>query len=270
MKKIIAVTMFLFLLGASIPLVHAQTVTSTKTTINDAQLEQVLTLLLTELSFLEQEYNQLQSEQASTTVELGQIGTATSTTSSTLPELTTIVPLVTQTTTVTRNQTSTPPTQPTSTQPTTSAPAPIPNPTITVTQDLSVPIENVQAGGIYKQPIAQFILSATSTIVASKFSLEISSTTDINSMTNLTIVQNGVQFGQAYANFSSGIYNFSSYAFAVTEEQPVIVTIYANVSSSIQEIGDIGPLVTLNVFGAQESSTPVAGQDVIIATSTTN
>jgi len=111
MKKIIALTLTAFLIGSPIAFAHAQTVdNNSQSTVNIAALQQLLTLLLTELALLEQEYNQLAQAQASSTVQVaqiqGEIGTAASTTNfvavtpaptSTLPQLQIVAPQVVQT-----------------------------------------------------------------------------------------------------------------------------------------------------------------------------
>jgi hypothetical protein len=110
MKKIISLAIAVFLIGSPIAFANAQTTTGTKTTISTAQLEQLLSLLVTELAALEQEYNQLEAAQANTAQELSQIASSTvatttvASTSQTLSQLEAVVPQVVQTTTVTRQQ----------------------------------------------------------------------------------------------------------------------------------------------------------------------
>lgn len=106
------------MIGSPIAFANGQTIASTKTTINTAQLQQLLTLLISELTILEQEYNSLIAAQAVTTQEFSQIASSTvatttvAMTSPILSQIETVVPQVVQTTTRVQNNNSSQNTQP--------------------------------------------------------------------------------------------------------------------------------------------------------------
>lgn len=157
MKKLTSLIIAVVLIGSPLSLVHAQTTPSTRITINTAQLQELLTLLLSELALLEQEYNSLATAQANTTQELSQIAsstvattTAVATTSPTLSQLESVVPQVVQTTTVNH-----PIVVASTTQPVASAPAPVvPTSTMLISPTREI-IEGNGSIGYLDQPTYQ-------------------------------------------------------------------------------------------------------------------
>lgn len=264
-NKIIAIAIAVFLIGSPIAFANAQTVdltTGTQSTVNTAALQTLLGLLLQELSLLETEYAQLVASQTTLTPQPpqsdGLIGTATSTTSSTvttpptvtstLPQMEQVAPQVVQTVTSTEIGTVQAPTLP----------------VLVISQDPTISTETVQVGGV-KQQIAQFVLASNSTVNTSNLELEVATTTNILSMVKIMV--SGVQFGTTQQYIQAGTsYVFSSSDITIEENQPLTVSVIASISSSTQETGDIGSLVSLSLYGRTDiSSQTSTGQDVVIS-----